>query len=205
MLLQFNRLPEAYELFRKALDLDPYDIPSQSAYGLALFYGRRPVEAAQHLESLLAQKDFMPGHLVLGQSYAYLGGRAPSGRTVYRDKALREANRLHAYGTDASRHYGDLVGGLAWSYFGQPEHAEPYLSRLEQSWRSGRTSSSYAGRVLAAQGRGDEAMEALLEAERHNDRELMYLAISPHYDTLRSRADFTDLLARLGLDSARRP
>jgi serine/threonine protein kinase/tetratricopeptide (TPR) repeat protein len=205
LLLQFNRLAESYALFERGLALDPYDIPSQSAYGLALFYGRRPADAARHLEGLLAQRDFMPGHLVLGQSYAYLGGHAAEGREDYLQRALRESARLHAYRTDAAQHYGDLVGGLAWSYHRNPEQAAPYIERLVQAWRTGGKSSSYAARVLAVQGRAEEAMEALLEAERHNDRELMYLAVSPHYDALRNRTDFAELLKRLGLTLPRRP
>jgi serine/threonine protein kinase/tetratricopeptide (TPR) repeat protein len=204
MLLQFNRVTEAFNLLQSGLDLDPYDIPSQSAYGLALFYGRRPLDAARHLEALLAQKDFMPSHMVVGQVYAYLAGRAPSDRVMYRDRALHESALLRAYHTDATQYYGDLVGGLAWSYFGQADEAAPYLDRLVRSWRAGTKSSSYAARVLGVQARGDEAMEALLAAEAANDRELMYLAVSPHYDALRGRPDFQALLARLGLDSARR-
>jgi tetratricopeptide (TPR) repeat protein len=204
LLMQFNRLSEGFALHERALALDPYDLPSRSAYGLMLFYGRRPTDAVRHLDALLAERDFMPGHFVLGQVYGYLSGHASERRNEYLQRALRESARLHEYKTDAAQHYGDMVGGLAWSYYGDRDEAAPYLERLVTSWRSGGKSPSYAARVLGVQARGEEAMDALLAAEAVNDRELMYLAVSPHYDALRDRLDFRQLVVRLGLPLIRR-
>lgn len=199
LLMQFNRVTEAIALHERGLALDPYDVPSRSAYGLMLFYARRPLDAARHLEALLSERDFMPAHFVLGQVYGYLSGHAPQGRNEYLQKALAESARLHEYKTESAKHYGDLVAGVAFSYHGQPERATPHLERLVDAWRTAGKSPSYAARVLAVQGRDSEAMEALVSSEAVSDRELMYLLVSPHYDAIRGRPDFEALLVRLGL------
>ncbi len=199
MLLQFGRFNEAVDLCKRALELDPYDIPNHSAYGLVLFYARRPLEAAQHLEELVAQRDHVHAHMILGQVYSQLAAIAPSGRGGYLKKALQQVEFLRQKRTAATDRYADLVGALAWSYQGDVHQAQPFLQSLEAGRAEGRVSPSFPARVYAVQHRATDAIETLQAAAVERDRELMYLAVSPLYDSIRNEPQFRALMKRLQL------
>lgn len=203
MLLQFGRFDESLRMTEEALALDPYDFPSRSAYGLALFYARRPADAVRTLEQLLAEKELYTAHSILGQAFAYLSGTAPETREQYRDQALHQANLMRqidaastAPGARGDSPWADMVSALAWTYGGDVSQATPFLSRLEAGAAAGKVMPSMAGRVYAAQGRVADALTALEQAETLEDRELMYVAVSPYYDSLRAEPRFRHLLTR---------
>jgi TolB-like protein/tetratricopeptide (TPR) repeat protein len=200
MLLQFGRFDESLPEYERALELDPYDVPSQSAYGLALFYARRPQDAAVHLERLLSSTDHIHARFVLGQVYAYLGGLDRS-RREYFDRALHQAGLLRQKSTAATSRYADLVAALAWSYHGDLAAAAPFVDALSVPEGPERVSPSFAARAYAAQGRVPEALAALEAAESERDRELMYLGVSPLYDGVRADPRFRALLARMHLST----
>ncbi len=199
MLLQFGRFDESLRLSQRSLELDPYDFPSLSAYGLALFYARRPLEAAAHLEGLLARKDHVHAHLILGQVYAQLSATVPASREEYLRKALQQSDVLRQIGKPAEDRYADLVAALAWSYQGNFESARAPLQRLETAWARDVASPSFAARIYAVQRRAGDALEALEAAEAERDRELMYLNVSPLYDAIRTEPRFRALQARMKL------
>ena len=100
LLIQFGRFEEGFALIHKGLELDPYDYPSQSAYGLCLFFARRYQEAEKQLKWTLARKDMLATHDVLGELYAAMGKEAQGkdgGR--YFDLALSEAEAVRAIET----------------------------------------------------------------------------------------------------------
>jgi serine/threonine protein kinase len=210
MLLQFGRFDESLALFDQALQLDPYDYPSQSAYGLALFYARQPERAARHLEWLVQQKDLLHVHLILGQVYAQLGAVHPERRQDYLEKALNESAILRQKEThgalattagtaEARTEYSDFIGALAWAYAGEPGAARPFLESLEIGHLHGRVSPSILGRIYAVQRRSADALEALEQSAAERDRELMYLSVSPLYDAIRDEPRFRALLQRMHL------
>lgn len=210
MLLQFGRFDDGLELIEKALELDRFDYPSQSAYGLALFYAGRPTEAVAHLEQLIARKDLLLSHMVLGQIYAYLGGTKGADRATYLAKALAQSKRIRARELEAGQgvangpaspktEYADVVGALAWAYQEDAESARPFIERLEAGRAAGVISPSILARVYAVQGRTDEALQALEDAAAQRDRELMYLSVSPYYQRIRSEPRFRALRERMHL------
>jgi eukaryotic-like serine/threonine-protein kinase len=201
LLLQFGRFEQSLDLYRRSLDIDPYDFPGLSAYGHALFHAGRPQEAVAQLEALLAQKDLFAAHTLLGQVYAYLG-RAQSGdRDAYLRKALEQSEILRrqerAGRTDDATPIADMVAALAWSYQGDPAGAAPFVERLEQGHAAGRVTASTLARVYGAQGDAIRAVAALLEAEAQHDRDLLYVNVSPHYTAIRQDPAFRALVDRL--------
>jgi len=212
MLLQFGRADEGLKLMDRALALDPDDYPSQSAYGLSLFYANRPLQAASHLERLLARHDIIHGHLILGQVYAFLGGSTTGNAgDDYRRQALEQSAVLRAQETAASlaaggagarvrTDYADFVGALAWGAQGRVAEAQAFLDPLETGHAGGVVAPSFLARIYAAQGRTVEALQALSDAEEQHDRELMYLKVSPWYVHLRNEPQFRDLVQRAGLN-----
>jgi serine/threonine protein kinase len=209
MLLQFGRYNQAFAEMERGLRLDPYDYPSQSAYGLALFYADRPEDAVRHLENLLRQTDHLHARFILGQVYAYLISRHTPASDEYFRRALEESQTLRVMETTASRRahpgepvkteYADLVAALAWSYRGRPQDAAPFLGRLEADVAAGRTSPSFLARIYAVQNRQDLFFPALAETEAQHDRELMYLSVSPLYASVRTDPRFVAVQRRLNL------
>ena len=209
MLLQFGRHDEARALMQRALRLDPYDYPSQSAYGLALFYSPRPEEAVAHLEGLLKQNNHIHARLILGQVYAYLASRPGAARDEYFRRALAQSDTLRPMEIAANlrarpndqpkTEYADFVAALAWSYRGRPQSAAPFVGRLEADVAANRTSPSYLARILAVQRRTPAFFKALDDAERQHDRELMYLSVSPLYESVRADPRFVAVQQRLHL------
>jgi tetratricopeptide (TPR) repeat protein len=205
LLLQFGRFDESLTLYRKALELDPYDYPGQSAYGHALFNAGQTVEAERHLEEVLERKDLFNARALLGQMYAHRIREEPARAGEYLEKALdqgavlrpREAQPPGASGWPFQ--YADLVAALAWSYAGDPAEAAPFLARLEAGWAAGQVSPGMLARVYAAQGNTTLALEALHAAEQHRDRELLYIEVSPYYAPIRDDAQFRALAQRVGL------
>jgi serine/threonine-protein kinase len=202
LLLQFGRFEEGLELYRRSIDIDPYDYPGQSAYGGALFNAGRAQEAAAQLEWLLGQKDLFNAHALLGQVYAYLGRAVPAERDAYLRKALAQADTLRRHESAGGRPttpFADLVGALAWVYRQAPLEAAPYIDRLERGRAAGQITPGTLARVYGAQGDAPRAMAALLEAEAQRDRELLYINVSPHYATIRQDPAFRALVDRLRL------
>ena len=200
LLLQFGRFDESLRMYQRAIDLDPYDYPGRSGYGHALFYAGRARDAATHLEQLVEARRLWTAHALLGQAYAYLGGTDPSRAVEYREKALRTADVLRApdgsgnpAGRDAMQ-YADLISAVAWSYQKDFTAAEPYLESLERA-----RAPSMLARVYAVQGRADDAMAALRDAEDQRDRELLYLRVSPYFASLQRDARYQALVRRMGL------
>jgi serine/threonine-protein kinase len=207
LLLQFGRFEESLEKHRHALELDPSDFPSQSALGQVFYMSGRPLEAAAHLEQLLARKDLLYAHAQLGQVYAYLIAVEPGQRDAYLQKALARARMIREkdgsidpQGVQIKQSiYGDLIAALAWSYAGNPLEAAPFFQRLKVGRAEGHVTSAMLARVYLAQGDATHAMDELLEAEVHHERDLYYIRVSPAYRLLRDEPQFRALVDRLGL------
>lgn len=208
LLLQFGRFDEALALYRQAIDLDPYDFPAQAAYGHALLNAGRPHDAATQLEQTLARKDFINAHLLLGQTYAELAALDPNRRREYTEKALKESEIMRARetpvratpnGPPLAWQWADLIGAMTWSLQGNREAAQPFLDRLIAGHDAAGISAGFLARVHAAQGRVDEALAYLMEAESKHDRELYYINVSSVYAGIRQEPQFRALLERLHL------
>jgi tetratricopeptide (TPR) repeat protein len=205
LLLQRGRVEDALRLYRRALELDPYDYAAQSAYGHALFNAGRPAEAAAYLQRLVARKDLFNAHAVLGQVYAFLAGGVSEQRRRYLRMAIAESEILRRHedaaaadGTPA-RPYADLVLALAWGHRRDAAAAAPYVARLERAEALRQVTPGTLARVYAAQGDAGRAIPKLRLAEAQLDRELFYIAVSPHYAAIRDHADVRALIRRMGL------
>jgi serine/threonine protein kinase/tetratricopeptide (TPR) repeat protein len=208
LLLQFGRFEEALAEARKGLELDPFDYPSQSAYGMYLWHAGRLREAASHLEALLAKTDLLYGHTVLGQVYAALAASVPEPEaTDFFVRSLREASIVRAREFDAAGG-NDSAGFLKWSdtLFAQAHSArrdrasaQLYVERLEHGVSSGKLSASSVAWAHAAAGNTKRAIELLeMGLERH-EREMLYVKVAPLFRPLYSHPRFQAILNRMQL------
>ena len=207
LLLQFGRFDESLQLHRHAIELDPFDYPSQSGLGHTLFHAGLVKEAAAHLEAFLQRKNLFYSHVLLGQIYACLGGMDPVMATEYLNKALAQADYVRRNDASSQAREGDApqsdsadtIAALAWSFQGRTDLAAPFLDRLLAARAQGRISSGMIARVYAAQKDSVRAMDALRDAEAQHDRELYYINVSPTYAGIRHEPQFRALVDRLGL------
>jgi serine/threonine-protein kinase len=208
MLLQFGRIDEGLQRVRLALELDPFDYMSQSAYGFCLFYAGRPVEAMKHLESLLEERESISAHINLGMVYAKLAGEATGPEALQLEsKALREAAILHdresrgrdPLSSDYPLKWSPFVYALTYAYRGRPDLAQPWLEQLEAGRKVGLISPVTVAAIHAALKEDDRALDLLEMAAAYHERELTNLKISPFFRGLRDHPRFQSLLRSMGL------
>jgi serine/threonine-protein kinase len=210
LLLQFGRFDEALAHAREALELEPYDWPSHSSYGLYLWHAGRLREAATHLEGLLTKEpDFPYGHMVLGQVYAALAASSSEPEaTDFFVRSLREAGVVRAHelkvagGTDSA-------GFLKWSdtVFAQAHASRQdwasvrlYTDRLERGLKSKAVPASLLARAYAVAGRHTRALELLELGLKQNEREMLYINVAPFFKPLHRYERFQTIVRLLGLD-----
>ncbi|HYI92053.1 MAG TPA: protein kinase [Bryobacteraceae bacterium] len=209
LLLQLGNIDEALERSRLALALDPWDYPSHAAFGGYLFVAGKPHEAVAYLERTLAEKDFISTRINLGVVCAYLAG-ASSGakREQYLALALQQGDKVTEQETRGaapaagySLKWSDFIRALAYAYAEKPDLARPWLDRLEQGRRDGRTSAVTVSSVYAALKDHDRSLDLLEMAAAYHDRELTNLRVIPYFEPLRGHPRFQALLKRIGLTS----
>lgn len=208
LLLQTGQIEEGLKRSRLALELDPWDYTAHSAHGFYLFSAGKAVEAARHLERTLAERDLIGARINLGLTYAFLAGHSEGQeRRRYRANALRQSDILREQeirGADPlsgkySVKWADLTAALAHAYSGERDLAQPWLDRLEEGRREGRTSAVTVSSVYAALNEADRSLDLLEMAAAYHERELTNLRISPFFADLHGHPRFQALLKRIGL------
>jgi len=208
LLLQLGDLSDALEKTRLAIDLDPWDYTSHSAYGGYLFAAGFPQQALEQLERTLAEKDLISAHINLGVVCAYLTSTSKgTERDKYLTRALQEADRVREQETRGGGSEGDgytikwadFIPALAYAYAGESSQALPWLNRLEEGRLSGRTSAVTVSSVYAAMKDVNRSLDLLEMAAAYHDRELTNIAVLPYFAPLRGHPRFQALLRRIGL------
>lgn len=208
LLLQFTRFDEALAEAREGLAIDPFDYPSQSAYGNYLWQAGRVQDAAVHLESMLAKTDLLYGHIVLGQVYAEMAGSSPEPQsTNYFVKSMRESSLVRTREFDAAGG-SDATGFLKWSdlMFVQVHaarrdraSARVYISRLEHGLISGRLPASFVARAHAVMGDYARAIELLERGYALRERDMFNIRAMPCFRQLHRNSQFESIVRRMGL------
>jgi hypothetical protein len=185
------------------LDLDPYDYPSHSAYGMGLLMARRYDEAEQHLKWTLAQRNLLVAHDVLGWVYAIRGRQAArdEAKQQYFALALGEAQAVHALEIkDAaapetvSTPLSDNMSAVFYAMRGDRPNARRFLKRLSSPPDAGEVSPADMAEVYANLAEEAAAISYLRQAVRIKDRGLLYLKVNPVWDPIRNNDGFREIL-----------
>jgi tetratricopeptide (TPR) repeat protein len=178
---------------KKGLELDPYDYPSHSAYGMCLQIARRYQEAEDHLKWTLSQRDFISAHFNLGAVYA-MRGRVTQGEESrrYFDLALREAQAELTLETKGAGNpaetptpSSDYMFAMFHAMRGDTASSHRWLSRLTAREDIDKLSPVSLVLIYGALGETETALSHLLQATRIRDRGLLYLKVHPLFDPLR--------------------
>jgi serine/threonine protein kinase/Tol biopolymer transport system component/Tfp pilus assembly protein PilF len=194
-LAAFGRLDEAIAEMRYAFDLDPLSLPVGSNIGLILYLARRYEEAlAQFQRNLEMDRSFVYTNWQIGLAYE------ESGRYDEAIAAFQKAIALSGTST-----LPRALLARTYAFAGRKAEALNLVDELNELSTQHYVSPYRIAAVYAALGDRDRAFKWLEHAYESRDGWLIWLAVDPVVDSLRSDERFTELLRRIGLSTARSP
>jgi DNA-binding winged helix-turn-helix (wHTH) protein/TolB-like protein/Flp pilus assembly protein TadD len=183
-----GRFDEALAEIKRARELDPLSLITNSIEGFVYYYARRYNQSAAQLQKLLElDADFWPARWFLGWTYTAQGNLT---------QAIAELERARRLSGDNSGVVSDL--GCAYAVLGRKEEARALLRALAEQARTRYVSPYRLAALQAGLGDASEAKRWLQTAEAERDWELLYLNVDPRFDALRSDPQFASLLRLLG-------
>lgn len=183
-----GRFEEANREMKRARALDPASRIIATDWGVALYSERRYDEAYQELSKVIElDPEFSEAlewrGLVLLQQARYDAAIADFRRATRIDSSPRRLSHL----------------GFAYGVAGKTAQAQLTLRRLEDLSKRVYVSPWCFALVYTGLGDKDRAFLLLDKAFSERSADLIALKVTPAYDSLRSDARFTDLLARVGV------
>lgn len=178
----------ALEEGRRAQALEPVSLPIGLELARILYLSRDYNGAIKECWNLLSlEPRFWPAQRILGLVCARLG---------LHDEAITEVENACVC---SDRHPAAVCAlGCVAATLGMREEAEGALRELDPQVTSTYKSWYWHAAIRAAQGEPVAAFEALGAACTRRDPLLLWLAVDPGFDLLRSHSSFTALLTRLG-------
>ena len=188
-LAAMGRLDEAIAELRQALELDPLSLPTGSNIGLLLYVARRYDEALEHFrKNLEIDRSFFYTHWQMALAYEQLGRY---------DEAI--AGYQQAIALSATSTLPRALLARTYALSGRKSEATALLDQLCELSTQSYVSPYRIAAVYAALGDKDRAFKWLEHAYDGRDCWLIWLAVDPVVDELRSDKRFADLLDKLGL------
>jgi len=191
-LFALQRLEEAAREMRRALELEPLSIPCNLGVGWSLYYERKYEEAvAQYRKTLEISPDLPMALYELGLCYQNM-------------RRYDEALAAFQKGHEMSRGEAASVMLLAHLHAlnGRYEDARRHLATLEAMATQTYVPSLYMAFVYVGYGDSDRAFAWFERAYQERSSYLIYLAVEPSLDVLRSDSRYAHLMRRLGLAPA---
>ncbi len=186
-LMAMGRVQSSLEQIDRARQLDPLSININFSDGWRLYLARQYGNAAQQLRDTL-EMDPSNGlvHLILGQTYEYMGN------TEGALTEFREAARL-APGTPL------MTAGLAAAYArsGNRPEALKLLASLSLQAQREYVSPYYIAVVYAALGENNQALDWLDKAYADRSNGMVFLKMDPDLDPLRTNPRFQAIQKKL--------
>ncbi len=186
-LMAMGRVQSSLEQIDRARQLDPLSISINFSDGWRLYLARQYANAAQQLRDTL-EMDPSNGlvHLILGQTYEYMGN------TEAALTEFREAARLSP-GTPL------MTAGLAAAYArsGNRPEALKLLASLSVLAQHEYVSPYYIAVVYAALGESNQALDWLDKAYADRSNGMVFLKMDPDLDPLRGNPRFKAIQKKL--------
>jgi TolB-like protein/DNA-binding winged helix-turn-helix (wHTH) protein/Tfp pilus assembly protein PilF len=190
-LAAMGRHPESFREIQRALELDPLSISINFSYGWRLYFARQYDQAIQQLKATIdLDPDFVLAHLVLGQAYEEKGQYA---------QALEELKKAVELSPNSPLMLAGLGRGEGMA--GNNVEAWRVISRLDEMSKRQYVSPFFVALVYTGVGENRQALDRLEKAYKDRSNGLIFLAVDPELDRLRSLPQFQELQRRMGLGS----
>ena len=192
VLATVGRLPESIEEIEKAHALDPLSLIVMTAVGRHFHYARRYDQAEKEFRSVIAlDSNFPQAHRSLGVTLQQQQGRL--------SEAIEEFRAALRLTPESMQFEADLGYGYALS--GNREEALRVRTMLIERSKQRYVPAYLIALVHAGLNDKDGAFEWMEKAYEERSMYLVYLAVEPALDPLRSDPRFGQLLRRMGLSS----
>ena len=184
-LLSLNRIAEARQEMKRALELDPLSLAIKLTAGRQAYYTRQYDQAiAQFRQALELDPSFTLGHRWLSLAYELKGQYA-------------EAVEENLKATASPEKQAALRG--AWETTGWPGYLRKTVEYGLAEARQTYISPFYIAATYASLGEPERAFEWFEKAYQERYQFMVHLHQEPRADSLRSDPRFADLLRRVGL------
>ena len=190
-LIARRQFPQALQQFQRAAELDPFSPIINTEIGLVHFYTGQNDPAIEHFRRMCDQfPEFFPARMYLAWAYT-------------QKKMYVEAKREYQQAARLS-HGHTLVlatSGYTQAVAGEKAEARQSLKELTDVASRQYVSPYRFAIIYAGLGDKQKAIEWLNRAYDELDLLLIYMDVSPFFDTLRDDPKFVELLKRMGLAS----
>jgi TolB-like protein/Tfp pilus assembly protein PilF len=184
-----NRMTEALQQTKIALELDPASPLLQDVQG-EIYYYKRDFDASLHqeLKTLQQSPSFLYPRIWLGSAFRE--------KKMYK-QALAEFDLARKQSNDSPALLG--LYGHALAISGDQAGAQEVLAKLEQASRTRYVPALYFAAVYTGLGDHDQTLPWLEKAFTEQDDRLVYLGVDPIADPLRGDPRFQQLMKSSGL------
>ena len=184
-----GKFPESIAEMKRALDLDPLSLDKMSDFCRFLFYARRYDDALTQCKvALEIDPNYVEALINTGDVYAAMEKGSEAHKLYAKVNTLTGETPATIAAMDRAFAKGGLRGeAQAWMELNKKQIEDGIISPID------------AALLYLACGRKDEAVAWL---EKNFDRRsfrMIFLAVNPLWDPLRSDPRFADLLRRIGL------
>ncbi len=185
-----GRFDESFAEYDRALKLDPLSLAVNTDLGLTYYYARQSDVAINHLNKL---KEIDPNY---ARTYLFLG-QIYKGENMFEDSiaAYHNYSTLTGDDTQESIKRSEILGDSF-----KTSGAKGYWKKsLEFALENKGFNTVQMATIYAQLGERDKAFELLEKGYNGRDTVLLWLKVSPEFDSLRSDPRFDDLMRRVGL------
>jgi serine/threonine protein kinase len=190
LLIPQSRFAEARVQFTYADREAPKTLRTSLAEASAAYFSRRYEDSLKQVEAVKNRFHTTAGAIEL-EALDYLALKSP-------DKALKLLVESPP-DPSAPRALRDALYGIALAQVGKRDEALAELKRLEQLKETNFNSSYNVAALCAELGQKSKALSYLEKSHQDRDTSMLFLAVDPLMDPLRSDSRFKSLLSQLNL------
>ena len=191
-LMAMRRFDQAMAEAERAESLDPSSIDAAQVKGLVFYYRRDYPKALDALNHAVALREDRPGtHLILSRIHAARGDL---------DDAIAETERaleLSKNEIPGWRAHLLMLKAMAGDRQAATDGLAALMADLEKS--STRLAPEHLGYINLALGDRSQALTFLEQAVDSRDPDIVFIAVDPRLDPLRTEPRFQQLILKLGL------
>jgi len=184
VLSEEGRFEEAFDAYRRALEIDPLSLIINRMYGHSLLYSRQyDAAVAQLKKTIELDVGFPSAHFTLALAYEAKGNQA---------ECVKEFAKLHELNGEPRK------AALIRENFAKGGW-QSFLRTMTGEGRLANSSAYNAATFYVALGEKDKAFAELNKSYENREPSMRSLKVDPLLDALRDDSRFADLMRRMGL------